>query len=77
MADLYVLLNQSFCTANHGYRNENGIFNYRQDNDGYYLAAEQSIRDFPELFDNSPYLTLGMPIVDRTVNDFPQDNNPG
>lgn len=67
----YLLLNQAFCEAHQGYTNSTGMFGYGITIQGWYVAAEQSLIDFRELFENSIYLT-GIPIIELSVSDFPQ-----
>jgi len=71
MIDRYLLLNQAFCEAHQGYQNSTGVFGYAITTNGYYVAAEQTLYDFPELFENDTYL-FGLPIVELQLSDFPQ-----
>ncbi len=67
----YLLLNQAFCEAHQGYQNATGIFGYAVTTLGYYVAAEQTLTDFPELFKNDTYL-FGLPIIELETSDFQQ-----
>lgn len=67
----YLLLNQAFCQANQGYKNDTGVFNYAVTTKGDYVAAEQTLTDFAELFENDTKL-FGIPVIELTQNDFPQ-----
>lgn len=68
--DRYIVLNQEFCTANSGYENDNGMFFFRQTISGHYVAAEKTLYDFPELFENDTLL-FGAPVIALEISDFP------
>lgn len=67
----YLLLNQAFCDAHQNYSNETGKFGYGITIQGDYVTAEQTLIDFPELFENDTYL-FGLPIIELTTDDFPK-----
>lgn len=69
----YIILNERFCQAHEGHRNETGVFGYTVTLSGHYVAAEQSQTDFPELFKNSPYL-FSKTVLELTQDDFPSQN---
>ena len=66
----YLVINQQFAQANENYTRDGMTFNYAITLQGDYVCAENSIVEFPELFENSPYL-FGLPVVELTVDDFP------
>jgi len=67
----YIVINQEFATAHNGYTNGNSVFNYAVTISGDYVCSENTLDEFPELFQNSPYLFI-MPIVQLSLTDFPQ-----
>jgi len=67
----YLLLNEAFCIAHEGYQNDTGTFGFGITVLGYYVAAEQTLYDFPELFENDIYLS-GIPIIELEITDFPE-----
>lgn len=71
--DQYILLNQAFCTAHAGYMNEKGMFNFRTTLEGYYVAAEQTLIDFPELFEGELVIP-SITIIVLEITDFPITN---
>lgn len=73
MSNRYLLLNQAFCQAHQGYTNSTGMFGYGITTGGDYVTAEQSLYDFPELFENDTYL-FGLPIIELSTSDFPIQN---
>ena len=66
----YLLLNEAFCLANNGYQNGTGAFGWRQTISGYYVAAQLTLYDMPELFENDIYLQ-GIIIIELEVSAFP------
>ena len=73
MKEKYVLLNGAFCAANSGYSNDSGRCGFAVTITGEYVAAEQTIHDFPELF-TGEILIPGINIIELAVTDFPQIN---
>ncbi len=66
----YILLNQAFCTLNNGHRTDKGQFFFRQTISGDWVCAEQSLYDFPELFQGE-ILIPGITIIQLSIIDFP------
>ena len=75
MTSRYILLNEAFCTAHTGHTNASGMFNYGITLLGYYVAAEQTFIDFPELFQGELVIP-GIVIIVLEVTDFPIFNLP-
>lgn len=69
----YLLLNQAFCQAHRGHSNDTGLFGFAVTLLGYYVAAEQTLYDFPELFENDTYLQ-GIIVIELATTDFPQQS---
>ena len=69
----YILLNEQFCLAHAGYENAKGVFGYGITSDGDYVAAEQTIYDFPELFEGELVIP-GIIIIELQISDFPPQN---
>lgn len=69
----YLVLNQAFCNAHQNYSNSTGKFGFGITTSGLYVAAEQTLTDFPELFENDIYL-FGLPIIALEQSDFPIQN---
>lgn len=70
MTSLYLVINQQFAQAYEGYTVGDVTFNYAVTLQGEYVCALNSLDEFPELFENSPYL-FGLPVVELTLDDFP------
>jgi hypothetical protein len=66
----YIVINQQFAQAHEGYTRGNVTFNYAITLSGEYVCSENSLDEFPELFENSPYL-FGLPVIELTIDDFP------
>ena len=71
----YVVINQQFAQAHEGYERDGLRFGYAVTLGGDYVTSENSLTEFPELFENSPYLFI-IPVVELSVNDFPQQLTP-
>ena len=71
----YLLVNQTFCNAHQGYKNLLNAFNFAVTTSGYYVVAERTINEFPELFENDTYLE-GINIIALSREDFPTVLNP-
>lgn len=69
-ASKYILINQPFALAHAGYTRDGLSFNYAVTLLGYYVCSENTLTEFPELFENSIYLT-GIPIIELNTSDFP------
>lgn len=70
MINNYIIINQAFAQAHDGYTKGNLRFGYAITLQGDYVCAENTLDEFPELFENSPYL-FGLPVVELTLDDFP------
>lgn len=70
----YLLINQAFAEAHAGYNRDGLYFNYGITLLGYYVCAENTLTEFPELFENDSYLT-GLPIIELDTADFPPPVN--
>lgn len=76
MKSRYIVLNQAFCNAHQGYGKDGNYFGFAITNNGDYVAAEQTLTDFPELFENDVYL-FGIPVIELdSTTDFPQSLTP-
>lgn len=76
MTHTYIVVNAAFCQAHEGHTSPNGNqFGYAVTSDGLYVTSANSFDEFPELFENSPYL-YSMPYVELTVEDFPKPPDP-
>jgi hypothetical protein len=73
----YILLNEAFCLAHTGHTSADGLlrFAYAVTLLGYYVAAENTLDEFPELFINDTYLS-GIPIIELITSDFPPPSQP-
>jgi hypothetical protein len=66
----YVIINQSFALAHQGYTRDDLRFNYSITLDGDYVCSANSLDEFPELFENSPYLFF-LAVVSLSLSNFP------
>ncbi len=71
----YILLNQKFCEDNTGYKNKSGEFNYGITKDGKFVAASQTLDDFPEIFENTEFHS-SYSVLELHVSDFPTSKTP-
>lgn len=69
-ASKYILINQPFALAHTGYTREGLNFNYAVTLLGYYVCSENTLTEFPELFENDTHLS-GIPIIELDTTDFP------
>lgn len=76
MTHTYIVVNQAFCQAHEDYTDAKGNkFGYAVTTEGLYVTSANTMDEFPELFENSPYL-YSMPYVELTVDDFPKPPDP-
>ena len=70
-------MNQAFCLAYPDHTSADGLlrFAYAVTLLGYYVAAENTLNEFPELFENDIYLS-GIPIIELSTSDFPPPAQP-
>lgn len=66
---LVIVINDSFAEENKGFRNGINTFDYSELNSGEFVCSIDSLRDFPELFNEVP-----VSFKDINENDFKQQN---
>jgi hypothetical protein len=67
---IVVIITQEFAETNKGFKKEERTFDYSELNTGEYICSLESIKEFPELFNN-----LTITLKDITPDDFKQQNN--
>lgn len=67
---IVVIITKEFAQNNQGYTINERTFDYSELNTGEYICSLESIKEFPELFNN-----LTITLKDITPNDFKQQEN--